>query len=87
MKIFETIQRAEGGGHPLDNDNGVFTHGDSIVVLEHREFLELLYELCGACQQQHYMLPEISRILRAAGGFEHSNGAWITTHNIGKEAL
>lgn len=83
MRFMEVVQRAEGGGWPLDNGNGMFTHGQSIIIIDRNEFLELIDDLRNACSQYYKHLDEIVKILKHSEGYRRSDGAYVVTRSIG----
>lgn len=87
MKIFETIQRAENGGWPVENGNPDFHHGQGVYIIDRNEFLELLTDLVTA-QSQHYpKLEELLEFLRKAGGYTARDGVYVFTRYMGSQKL
>lgn len=41
MKLYEFVQSATDGGHPVPNGQG-FTHGDPVYVVSKRELMEFM---------------------------------------------
>jgi len=82
MRIFETKQRAEGGGSPLDNRNGVFEHGDVLFIIDRDDFLELLDDLQSLASPRYRHRDQIIRILREAGGYQRTDGTYVVTKEL-----
>lgn len=41
LRTYEFIQRYENGGHPVNNDDTPFEHGEGVLVVSKRELVAL----------------------------------------------